>query len=151
MTTHSETRFVPFTADLMFQVVADVEKYPEFLPWVVALRVKSRANTGAQETLIAEMAVGYGALRQRYTSRVTLDPTARAIDVVEIEGPFRQLENHWRFTPNGAGCDVEFRIAFEFANPLLQATAGGAFEKVMLKMTDAFEARAKMLSEPTGE
>ena len=151
MTAHSETRFVPFPADLMFQVVADVEKYPEFLPWVVALRVKSRDVTGGPETLIAEMAVGYGALRQRYTSRVTLDRASRAIDVVEIEGPFRQLENHWRFTPNGEGCDVAFRIMFEFSNPLLQATAGGAFEKVMLKMTNAFEARAKKLSETASQ
>src|SRR5581483_10644391 len=114
VTEHSETRFVPYPADLMFQVVADVEKYPEFLPWVVALRVKSRNSAGiSQDILIAEMAVGYGALRQRYTSRVTLDRTARTVDVVEIEGPFRQLENHWRFTPAENGCDVDFRIAFE--------------------------------------
>jgi coenzyme Q-binding protein COQ10 len=136
----------------MFRVVADVEKYPEFLPWVVALRVKSRSRAGtSQDMLIAEMAVGYGALRQRYTSRVLLDEAARTIDVVEIEGPFRQLENHWHFTPQDGGCDVDFRIAFEFSNPLLQATAGKAFAKVMMAMTGAFEARAKKLSEASGE
>ncbi len=145
MTAHSETRQVPYSADLMFEVVADVEKYPQFLPWVVALRVKSRSVEGAREILIAEMAVGYGALRQRYTSRVTLDRRARAIDVVEIEGPFRKLENHWRFTPNEVGCVVDFSILFEFSNRLLQAAAGQAFGKVLFQMADAFEARAKSL------
>ena len=116
MTEHRETRLVPYTADLMFQVVADVEKYSEFLPWVVALRVLSREPGKGREILIAEMAVGYGALRERYTSRVTLDPAARTIDVVEIKGPFKTLENHWRFTPKAEGCEVEFSIAFEFAS-----------------------------------
>ena len=146
MTEHSETRIVPYTVDLMYTVVADVERYPEFLPWVVALRVKSRALEGQKEVLLAEMAVGYRALRERYTSRVTLDPTARSIDVVAIEGPFHQLENHWRFTPEENGTRVNFAVAFAFSNRLLQAAAGSAFEKVLLKMTDAFEARAASLS-----
>jgi coenzyme Q-binding protein COQ10 len=90
--------------------------------------------------------VGYGPFRERYTSRVTLDPAARAIDVLEIKGPFRCLENHWRFTPNNAGCVIDFAIQFEFANPLLQAAAGKAFEKVLVTMTDAFVARAAALT-----
>ncbi len=150
MSEHSESRIVPYTADLMYAVVADVERYPEFLPWVVALRVKSRMSEGPHEIAIAEMAVGYRALRERYTSRVTLAPAARTIDVVAIEGPFHRLENHWRFTPEGAGAKVEFRVVFEFSNRLLQAAAGGAFEKVLMKMTDAFEARAASLSQNQG-
>ena len=146
MTEHSETRIVPYTADHMYAVVADVERYPEFLPWVVALRIKSRALEGQKEILLAEMAVGYRALRERYTSRVTLDPSARSIDVVAIEGPFHRLENHWRFTPEGNETRIDFAVAFEFSNRLLQAAAGGAFEKVLLKMTDAFEGRAASLS-----
>ena len=142
MTEHSESRIVPYTPDLMYAVAADVERYPEFLPWVVALRVRSRAQEAGREILMAEMAVGYRALRERYTSKVTLDPAARAIDVVAVEGPFRVLENHWRFTPQGEGARVDFRVAFEFSNRLLQAAAAHAFEKVLLKMTDAFEARA---------
>jgi len=141
VTSHTESRIVPYTADLMFRVVSDVEHYPEFLPWVVALRILSREET----TLLAEMAVGYGPFRERYTSRVTLDPAARTVDVVAIKGPFRQLENHWRFTPQNAGCLIDFTIQFEFANPLLQATASKAFEKVINKMTDAFVARAAQL------
>jgi coenzyme Q-binding protein COQ10 len=147
MTEHSETRIVPYTADMMFSVVADVERYPEFLPWVVALRVKSRQTEGGREILLAEMAVGYRALRERYTSRVSLDRDARRIDVVAIEGPFHRLENHWRFTPDGTSARVDFAVAFEFSNRLLQKAAGGAFEKVLLKMTDAFEARAASLSQ----
>jgi len=141
---HHEKRVVPFAADLMYSIVADVEQYPKFLPWVVALRVLSRRADG----LTAEMAVGYGALRERYTSDVKLDPVARTVDVVEIKGPFKCLENHWRFTPTDGGCEVDFSILFEFKSRLLHGVAGHAFEKVMLKMTDAFEARAAALSRP---
>ena len=141
MIEHRETRIVPYPAELMYAVVSDVEKYPQFLPWVLALRVLSRRENG----LTAEMAVGYGALRERYTSDVRLDPTARAIDVVEIKGPFKTLENHWRFTPKDDGCEVDFAIQFEFKNRLLHSVAGQAFEKVLLKMTDAFEARARQI------
>jgi coenzyme Q-binding protein COQ10 len=141
---HREKRVVPFAADLMYSIVADVEQYPKFLPWVVALRVLSRRANG----LTAEMAVGYGGLRERYTSEVTLDPAARTVDVVEIKGPFKCLENHWRFTPTDEGCEVDFSILFEFKSRLLHGVAGRAFEKVMLKMTDAFEARAAALSRP---
>ena len=152
MISHRETRTVAYPAALMYAVVADVEKYPQFLPWVVSLRVLSRRENG----LIAEMAVGYGALRERYTSEVTLDPARQRIDVVYIQdrkkaGLFKTLENHWRFTPRKdergeEGCDVEFSIAFEFRSRLLHSVAGHAFEKVMLKMADAFEARAAALS-----
>ena len=130
----------------MYGVVADVERYPEFLPWVVALRVKSRAREGDREIIMAEMAVGYRALRERYTSKVTLDPVSRTIDVVAVEGPFRVLENHWRFTPDGEGARVDFRVAFEFSSRLLQMAAAQAFGNVLFKMTDAFEARAASLS-----
>ncbi len=142
MISHRETRLVPYPAELMYAVVSDVEQYPQFLPWVMALRVLSRRDDG----LTAEMAVGYGALRERYTSEVRLDPAARTIDVVKIKGPFKTLENHWRFTPKAEGCEVEFSIAFEFQNRLLHSVAGSAFEKALLKMTDAFEARAAALS-----
>lgn len=141
MISHHETRTVAYPAELMYAVVSDVEKYPEFLPWVVALRVLSRRENG----LTAEMVVGYGALRERYTSDVALDPLGHRIDVIQTKGPFKILENHWRFTPKGKTCEVEFSIAFEFRSRLLHGVAGHAFEKVMLKMADAFEARAAQL------
>lgn len=147
MTTHAETRIVPYTADLMYRVVADVEQYPKFLPWVVALRMLSREQASGRDLLTAQMSVGYGALRETYTSRVILDPTARTIDVAQIKGPFKQLENHWRFTPQGEQCRVDFSIAYEFKSRLLNAIAGAAFGKVYVRMADAFEARAKALSD----
>jgi coenzyme Q-binding protein COQ10 len=145
---HTETRSVPYPAELMYAVVSDVEKYPEFLPWVVALRVLSRQGDG----LTAEMAVGYGALRERYTSDIKLDPSIHRIDVAQISGPFKTLENHWQFTPRGdrQGCEVTFTILFEFKNRLLHSVAGAKFEKVMLKMADAFEARAKEIQTASG-
>jgi len=140
---HRETRFVPYPAELMYAVVSDVEKYPQFLPWVVALRVLSLA----ENHLTAEMAVGYGGLRERYTSDIRLDPEMRRVDVAQISGPFKTLENHWRFIPQGEGCEIEFSIQFEFKSRLLHGVAGAKFEKVMLKMTDAFEVRAKTIKE----
>ena len=127
----------------MYAVVSDVEKYPQFLPWVLALRILSRRENG----LTAEMAVGYGALRERYTSDVKLDPAIRRIDVTQIKGPFKTLENHWQFTPREGGCEIAFSILFEFKSRLLHSVAGAKFEKVMLKMADAFEARAKQIQE----
>jgi coenzyme Q-binding protein COQ10 len=146
VTAHSETRIVPYPASLMFQVVADVEKYPEFLPWVVALRILKREQVREHEVLFAEMAVGYGALRERYTSRVVLDPIGMRIDVTQTEGPFKRLENHWKFRPAEGGSQLDFAILFEFKSRLLNAVAGAAFEKVLIRMADAFEARAKALT-----
>lgn len=142
MTRHSETRIVPYTADLMFRVVADVESYPKFLPWVTAARILSRG----ERELTAEMSVGFARFTESYTSRVTLDPAARTVGVVQIRGPFRILENHWKFTPRGEGCRIDFAIAFEFRNPVLNMVAGAAFDRVSRRMADAFEARAKALS-----
>ncbi len=133
----------------MFQVVADVERYPEFLPWVVALRVLTRERVKERDVLTAEMAVGFGALREKYTSRVVLDSAARTIDVAQTSGPFKQLENHWRFTPQDKGCRVDFSLAYEFKSQILNAVAGAAFGKVYVRMADAFEARARELSNQT--
>jgi coenzyme Q-binding protein COQ10 len=130
----------------MYAVVVDVERYPEFLPWCLALRVLSRESVKDRDVLRAEMLVGFGAFRERYTSRVVLDAAARTVDVTQTDGPFRQLESHWRFTPQDEGCRVDFSIAFEFRNRLLNVVAGTAFEQALLKMTDAFAARARALS-----
>lgn len=149
MTTHSETRIVPYTADLMYSVVADVEKYPRFLPWVTGLRVLSREQVKGRDVLKAEMSVGFARLKERYTSRVILDPAALTVDVAQIEGPFRILENNWRFTPQGEGCRIDFMIEFAFRNPLLNLAAGAAFDRVNRRMAEAFEGRAGQLSNRT--
>jgi len=145
MTKHTESRHLPYPADVMFAVVADVEKYPQFLPWVKGLRIIRRHSETAFD---AEMTVGFAGLTERYISRVTLDPKTRTINVVKTEGgPFRTLTNRWAFTPCETGCEVAFAIAFEFRNPLLGAVAGGAFQTAMQRMSAAFEARARALSQ----
>jgi coenzyme Q-binding protein COQ10 len=130
----------------MYEIVADVERYPEFVPWCTGLRILKRDVTGTRTIMSAETLIGYKSLRERYTSRVLLDSAARTIDVTQTEGPFRQLENHWRFTPKGEGCTVEFSIDFEFRNRMLGMVAGAVLGPVMLRMTDAFEARARKLA-----
>jgi coenzyme Q-binding protein COQ10 len=131
----------------MYGIVSDVERYPEFVPWCAGLRVESRTKTASGEELIAETIVGFRNFRERYTSRVTLDPAACKVDVVQTRGVFRQLENHWRFVPDGDGCRVEFSILFEFKSKVLALIAEAALSRVMTKMTQAFEARAKALSQ----
>jgi len=126
----------------MFEVVADVESYPQFLPWVTATRILGRDG----DTMTAEMTVGFSRFRESYVSRIVLDPAAGTIAVVQIQGPFRVLTNDWKFTPEGPGCRIDFAIAFEFRNPLLNMVAGAAFERVSRRMADAFEARARALS-----
>ena len=101
MPQHSESRVVPYDPDRMFAIVADVEHYPEFLPWVISLRALSRAVDAGKTIVIAEMQVGFHYLRERYTSRIVMDPSARTIDVRQVQGVFRELENRWRFTPEG--------------------------------------------------
>ncbi len=146
MPQHSESRFVPYDADLMFAIVADVERYPEFLPWVVSLRVLSRAKDGDGEILIAEMQVGFSALRERYTSRIVANPQTRRVDVRQVQGVFRELENCWRFTPEGKGCRIDFDVRFEFKSRLLSAIAGSAMSLAVSTMTHAFEERAGKLA-----
>ena len=145
MPQHSESRVVPYDADLMFAIVADVERYPEFLPWVVSLRVLSRAIDAGKEIVIAEMLVGFSALRERYTSRITSDPGTRRIDVQQVHGVFRELENCWRFRPEGKGCRIDFFVHFEFRSRLLSAIAGRAMSLAVSTMTHAFEERARKI------
>jgi coenzyme Q-binding protein COQ10 len=129
----------------MFALVADVERYPEFVPLCRALKVRRRekSETGI-ETLIADMEVGYKAIRERFTSRVALDPARLKIRVEYVDGPFSQLENIWSFrdAPEGGGATVEFFIAYEFRSRLLAALMGSMFGAAFRKFSAAFEARA---------
>ncbi|HEY2071705.1 MAG TPA: type II toxin-antitoxin system RatA family toxin [Rhizomicrobium sp.] len=149
MPSHKETRVVPYTADLMFQIVSDVERYPQFVPWCVGLRILKRESVGPREILLCDTIVGFKGLRERYTSRATLVARDHRIDVEQVDGMFRKLETHWRFTPEGdACCRIDFEIAFEFKSRVLGAIAGGAFGLVLSRMTHAFEDRAKALQKP---
>lgn len=126
----------------MYDLVADVEKYPEFLPLCEALTVRSRKERDGKTLLIADMTVGYKAIRETFTTQVLLNPGELAIDVKYIEGPFRYLDNRWRFEPAGEGCKVHFFIDYEFKNRILGALMGSMFDRAFRMFAEAFEARA---------
>ena len=145
----STTRRVPFTSRQMFDLVADVEQYPKFLPLCEALIVKKRERAGELETLVAEMTVGYYALRESFTSRVVLDASMLQVHAASVpeypSGPFRQVENRWSFAPAPGGSDVEFFIAYEFKSLVLQMLVGSLFDRVFRRYTQAFEERARVV------
>jgi len=127
----------------MFDLVADVEKYPEFLPLCEDLRVRRRTQSGeGVETLVAEMSVGYKAIRETFTTRVALDRTQLRILAEYVDGPFSYLENRWTFRPEGTGCAIEFFIDYEFKSFTLGMLMGAMFDRAFRKFTDAFETRA---------
>ena len=139
-----ETRkTVPHSAEEMFALVADVERYPQFLPLCEGLAVRSRKEREGKTLLVADMTVGYKAIRETFTTQVLLDPAALAIDVKYIDGPFRYLDNRWRFEalPQG-GCSVHFFIDYEVKSRILGALMGSMFDRAFRMFTDAFEKRA---------
>ena len=130
----------------MFALVADVERYPEFLPWVAALRIRAREET----TFTADVIAAFGALREKFTSRVTLDREAKIIVAEYIDGPFHHLKNRWHFAAREDGCDVNFDIDFALKSKILESLIGGLFTRAVEKMTAAFDDRAhKLYGEPT--
>jgi coenzyme Q-binding protein COQ10 len=138
------TRRVRHSPEQMFDLVADVEKYPLFLPLCEALRVRSRVpGEGGHETLIADMTVGYKAIRETFISKVTLDRASLKIAVAYLDGPFRALDNLWTFKPGGEGCQVEFFITYEFKSRMLGMLMGAMFERAFRKFSEAFERRAE--------
>jgi len=141
MPTHSEIKVLPYTPEQMFDMVSDVGRYPEFLPWCVATRVRS--NDGRR--MVADMAIGFKMFREQFTSRVTLERPTR-VDVEYQHGPFRYLENHWIFEADpGGGCRVDFRVDFEFRSRILEVAIGKVFTEAVHRMVAAFESRAQAL------
>jgi len=133
-----EIRYLPYSAEQMFDLVADVGKYGEFLPWVVATRVKS----DSESEMVADMLVGFKALREKFTSRVEKTRPGE-IRVHYLDGPLKDLDNVWLFRPAGqGGCEIEFSVDFTFRNPLFEKLAGQYFDKAFRKMVAAFEERA---------
>lgn len=143
MPSFRSTRPVPHSPAQMFALVADVERYPEFLPLCESLRVLRRVQSGEGiETIIAAMGVGYKAIKESFTTRVTLDHPRLRIDVEYVDGPFKYLENRWSFRPTPTGCDIEFYINYEFKNFALGVLMGSVFDKAFHKFAEAFEERA---------
>ena len=136
-------RLVKHSPDRMYDLVADVEKYPEFLPLCDGLTVRSKKERDGKTLLVADMTVGYKAIRETFTTQVLLKPEKRAIDVKYLDGPFRYLDNRWRFEPtDDGGCSVYFFIDYEFKNRLLGALMGSMFDRAFRMFAEAFEARA---------
>lgn len=143
MPKYETTRRVRHTPEQMFALVADVERYPEFLPMCEALSVRSRKERGDTTMLIADMTVGYKALRETFTSNVVLKPKENVIDVSYVDGPFRYLNNRWRFEalPDG-GATINFFIDYEFKSRILGAMMGAMFDRAFRMFAEAFEKRA---------
>ena len=151
MPTHAEKRVLPHTPIQLFDLVADVESYPDFLPWCLAVRVKESDPphpSNSHTFIIADMVIGFKIFRERFTSRVECRRPGR-IDVKYTNGPFRYLNNHWVFTEIGkTSCEIDFFVDFEFRSIILQKAIGIVFNEAVQKMVDAFEARAHVLYTP---
>lgn len=144
MPTFNTHRQVKHTDKEMFNLVSDVERYPEFLPMCESLVIRSREERDGKTLLKADMTVGYKMIRETFTTQVLLNPDERRIDVRYIDGPFRYLENRWSFSPidNGKFCEVEFYIDYEFKNRMLGMLMGAMFDIAFKRFTEAFESRA---------
>lgn len=143
MPKYETTRQVAHTPQEMFALVADVERYPEFLPMCEALGVRSRRERDGIEMLVADMTVGYKRIRETFTSQVVLKPTENQIDVKYLDGPFKYLDNRWTFRPRAdGGTDVEFFIDYEFKSRILGALMGAMFDRAFRMFAEAFEKRA---------
>ena len=146
MPTHSETRRLPYEAQQMYDLVADVNAYPQFLPWTAAARVRSvTPQNGGSLVMEADLVISFKLFRERFGSRVVLWPEAKRIDTEYLEGPFRHMRSNWVFRDVEGGCEVEFFVDFEFRNKLLQSAAGLFFYEAMQRVVRAFEARARDL------
>jgi coenzyme Q-binding protein COQ10 len=140
MPTHAEKKVLAYTPEQLFDMVADVRRYPEFLPWCVSARIISRTDT----ELVADLTIGFKMFRETFRSQVTLD-RPHHIHVRYLNGPFRYLNNHWRFNPVSQGTEVDFFVDFEFRSRLLQAVIGTVFNEAVRLMVRAFERRAMIL------
>jgi coenzyme Q-binding protein COQ10 len=141
MPTHAERRTLPYRPEQLFDLVADIERYPEFLPWCVGARVRERKDN----FIVGDLLIGYRMVRERFTSRITLE-RPRRIDVRYSEGPFHYLDNHWEFEPEpNGGCTIDFYVDFAFRSRLLQKVIEVLFNEAVRRMVGAFEGRARDL------
>lgn len=149
MPRHAETRQLPYTADQMYALVADVACYPEFLPWCAAARIHRHDDLGDHSVMEADLVISFKVYREKFTSRVTLWPEARRIETTYIDGPFKTMDSVWSFAEAPGGCEVTFTTDFEFKNRILQAVIGVVFNEAMQRIVRAFETRAAALYGPT--
>jgi coenzyme Q-binding protein COQ10 len=148
MTTYSERKLVPYAPKQLFDLVADVAKYPSFLPWCVGARIRSKTH----DELVADLTIGFGPFRESFTSRVSLQhPDASGFCAIKVKyenGPFKYLHNQWKFTPDAQGCVVDFYVDFEFRSFILQKAIGAVFTEAVRMMVNAFLKRARTVYGP---
>lgn len=150
MPTHTEKRALPYSAEQMYGLVADVAAYPEFLPWCAAARIRSRKQEGGSEVLEADLVISFKVFRERFGSRVTLWPDEKLILTEYLDGPFHHMKSSWQFFDlEGGGCEVDFFVDFEFRNRVLQSVIGVVFNDAMHRIVRAFEAHAAELYGPS--
>lgn len=145
MPQHAETRRLPYSAQQMYDLVADVGRYPEFLPWCAAARIRSREDHGDHEVMEADLVISFKVFRERFGSRVVLKYSQLRIETEYLDGPFRYMKSNWQFADAEGGCDVSFDVDFEFRNAVLQGMIGLVFNEAMHRIVRAFEARARAL------
>ena len=145
MPTHSETKRLPYTAQQMYDLVADVARYPEFLPWTAAARIRETVDQGDHNVVTADLVISFKVFRERFTSRVTIWPDTLKIDTEYLDGPFSKMISNWAFEDVETGCDVHFHVDFAFRSKILQSTATIFFNEAMTRVVRAFERRAEEL------
>ena len=145
MPTHSETRQLPYTAQQMYDLVADVASYPEFLPWTAAARIRSVYEEGDHKVMLADLVISFKVFRERFGSRVRLWEDEKRIATEYLDGPFKHMISNWTFADADGGCEVHFDVDFEFRNKILQSTATFFFNDAMQRVVRAFERRAQEL------
>lgn len=145
MPTHSETRRLPYSAQQMYNLVADVKSYPEFLPWTAAARIREVVENDDHHVMLADLVISFKVFRERFGSRVTLWPEDKKIETEYLDGPFSHMISNWSFSDAQDGCDVNFHVDFEFRNKILQTTATLFFNDAMQRVVRAFERRAAVL------
>ena len=145
MTSHAETKYLPYTAKEMFDLVADISSYPEFLPWCAAARIRKEVQTGEVKQIEADLVISFKVFREKFGSRVLLDASKFIIETDYIDGPFRYMHSVWSFENYEQGCEVKFSVDFEFKNALFQSIIGLVFNDAMQRIVRAFERRASDL------
>lgn len=147
MPRHSDSKVLPFTPKQMYDLVADVERYPEFLPWCSAARITSREVQGETEIMEADLLISFKAFRERFASHVILSPAKCKIETQYLDGPFRYMHSNWQMHDDPGGSRVDFDVDFEMKSVLLQRVVGVMFNQAMQRIVRAFETRAKDLYE----
>ena len=145
MPTHSETRRLPYSAQQMYDLVADVARYPEFLPWCAAARIRSTRTVDDHAVMEADLVISFKVFRERFGSRVRLWADEKKIETSYLDGPFRHMHSTWAFRDVEDGCEVAFHVDFEFRNAILQSVIGLVFNEAMQRIVHAFEKRAEDL------